>query len=232
MNKENKGRDCAAGSSRPYERCEQFGPSVLSDAELLAVILRTGGPGMDATELAGKVLALTETENGILGLLHLTLPELRSLKGVGRVKAIQLQCIGELSRRISKAQAAKGRIMDSPDTIAAYYMEDMRHLGQEQLILVLLNTKNQLIKDMVLSKGTVNASIVTPREILVEALRFQAVRFVILHNHPSGDPEPSREDIQLTIRIREAGNLIGICLMDHLIIGDQAFVSMKERGLL
>lgn len=222
----------AAANGRPYERCEAYGPSVLSDAELLAVILRTGVPGKDATELAKQVFALSKTEEGILSLLHLTLPELRSLKGVGRVKAIQLQCIGELSKRISKAQAAKGLAMDSPDTLAAYYMEELRHLNQEHLLLVLLNTKNQLIKDMILSKGTVNASIVTPREILVEALRFQAVRFVILHNHPSGDPEPSREDIQLTLRIREAGLLVGIPLIDHLVIGDQVFVSMKERGLL
>lgn len=217
---------------RPYERCEQFGPTVLSDAELLAVILRTGAPGIDATELAKQVLALSDSGEGILGLMKQPLPKLCSVRGVGRVKAIQLQCIGELSKRISKAQAAKGLVMDCPETIAAYYMEDLRHLHQEHLILVFLNNKNQLMKDIVLSKGTVNSSIVSPREIFLEALRFQAVRFVMLHNHPSGDPEPSREDFLLTRRILEAGMLIGIPLLDHLIIGDQSFVSMKERGLL
>lgn len=216
---------------RPYERCEQFGPSVLSDAELLAVILRTGVPGMDATELAKEILSLPKSEEGILGLMRLSLPELCSVRGVGMVKAIQLQCIGELSRRISKAQAFQRLTMADADTVAAYYMEDMRHLHQEHLLLVFLNNKNQRIRDMILSKGTANAAIVSPREVFLEALRYQAVRIIMLHNHPSGDPEPSSEDILLTQQIARAGVMLNLPLVDHLIIGDQTYVSMKERGL-
>ena len=217
---------------RPYERCEAYGPGVLSDAELLAVILQTGSPGMSATELAEQVLALSGTDPGILGLLQLSMAELCSVRGIGRVKAIKLSCIGELSRRIYKARVQRGSVFSSPEEIAEYYMEDMRHLTQEHLLLVLLNNKNQRIREVIISKGTVNASLASPREIYIEALRNQAVRIVLLHNHPSGDPEPSREDIRMTARIRDAGALIGITLMDHLVMGDQSFVSMKERGLL
>ena len=187
---------------------------------------------MSATDLAEQVLELPGTDPGILGLLHLSMAELRSIRGIGRVKAIKLSCIGELSRRIYKAKVQRGPTFGSPQEIAEYYMEDMRHLTQEHLLLVLLNNKNQRIREVVISKGTVNASLASPREIYIEALRNQAVRIVLLHNHPSGDPEPSREDLHMTARIRDAGALIGITLMDHLVMGDQSFVSMKERGLL
>lgn len=222
----------STGSLRPYEKCLKFGPGFLSDAELLGVILRTGAVGMDSVALAERILEMVPSCSGLAGMYRLSVDELCRLKGIGRVKAIQIQCIGELSRRISKSTAAAGFSMNEPATIAEYYMEDMRHLAQEHLLLLLLNAKARLIRDVVLFKGTVNGALLSPREIFIEALRCDAVYVVLLHNHPSGDPEPSREDIGITRRIKEAGNLIGIQLIDHIIIGDNQYISLKERGIM
>lgn len=220
------------GSLRPYEKCLKYGPGFLSDAELLGVILRTGAVGMDSVALAEKILQMVPSRNGLAGMYRLSVDQLCRLKGVGNVKAIQIQCIGELSRRISKSVAAESFSMHDPASIAEYYMEDMRHLPQEHLLLLLLNAKMKLIRDVVMFKGTVNGALLSPREIFIEALRGDAVYVVLLHNHPSGDPEPSREDIGITRRIKEAGNMIGIQLIDHIIIGDNQYISLKERGIL
>ena len=220
------------GVLRPYEKCLKFGPGMLSDAELLAVILRTGAVGMDSIALAAQILQLAPGRKGLAGLYQLSVEELCSLKGVGNVKAIQVQCIGELSRRISKSIAAEGIAMNQPDTIARYYMEDMRHLTQEHLLALFLDGKTRLIRDKMLFKGTVNGAMLSPREVLIEALRSNAVYLVLLHNHPSGDPQPSREDIGVTKRVSEAGKIVGIQLIDHIIIGDNQYISLKERGVL
>ena len=154
------------------------------------------------------------------------------IKGVGKVKALQILAIGELSRRIAKTSISKGEMFSDPEMIARYYMEDMRHLQIEEVILIMMNSKNQIIKDEVISKGTVNSSILSPREVFLLALQYHAVHIILLHNHPSGDPTPSKEDIRMTAKIAEAGKLIGILLMDHLIIGDNKYISLKERGVL
>lgn len=217
---------------RPYERCLREGPEVLSDSELLSIIIRTGSREDNSLELASKVLALNYPKEGILGLLHLSLPELMSVKGIGKVKGAQLLCIGELSRRIWKRKMMEQKLVfRTPQAVADYYQEDMRHQQQEQFHVMMFNSKQVLIRDVLLSKGTVNASLASPREIMIEALRYQAVSLILVHNHPSGDPEPSKEDIALTRKIMEAGALIGIPVLDHIIIGDNSFVSLKERGL-
>lgn len=217
---------------RPYERCLREGPEVLSDSELLAIIIRTGSREDNSLELASKVLALNYPKEGILGLLHLSLPELMSVKGIGKVKGAQLLCIGELSRRIWKRKMMEQKLVfRTPQAVADYYQEDMRHQQQEQFHVMMFNSKQVLIRDVLLSKGTVNASLASPREIMIEALRYQAVSLILVHNHPSGDPEPSKEDIALTRKIMEVGALIGIPVLDHIIIGDNSFVSLKERGL-
>ena len=220
--KRKKMKDLPA-QERPYERCLAMGPEHLTDAELLAVIIRTGSREETSLELAQKILALNYPNGGILGLLHLSLPEFMKIKGIGRVKAIQLLCIGELSRRIWK-QGAKAA---SPDC-----MEDMRHLEQEQVRAMFFDTKQKLIRDVTLAKGTVNASVISPREIFIEGLRCGAVSLILVHNHPSGDPSPSREDELLTRRVEEAGKIIGISLLDHVIIGDTTYISLRERGIL
>ncbi len=221
---------------RPYERCLREGPKRLSDAELLSIIIRTGSHQSGSLELASQVLALNYPKDGILGLLHLTLPELTSVKGIGTVKGIQLLCVGELSRRIWNRKARKSGertiLLKSPGAVAEYFQEDMRHMEQEQLYIMLFNTKQMLIQDILISKGTVNASLASPREIFIEALRYQAVSLILVHNHPSGDPEPSRQDILLTKQVMQAGELVGIYLQDHVVVGEHSYVSMKERGLL
>lgn len=219
-------------SERPYEKCEVYGPQILSDAELLAVILKTGSRGLRAVDLAVNVLNYSKTNPGLKGLNYLTMKELTQIKGIGRVKAIQLLCLTELTKRMSKEVHKESLKFITPQSVADYYMQDMRHLQREQVLLLMLDAKNKFIKDMVMSSGTVSASIMPVREILIQALKEEAVNFILVHNHPSGDPSPSSEDIRVTKRMKEAGNLIGITLMDHIIIGDNKYISLKEQGLL
>ena len=217
---------------RPYEKCLESGAASLTGAELLAVIIRTGSREETSLELARQILSLEGQENRLLGLLHHSLEDYCRIKGVGKVKGAQLMCIGELSRRIWNCKARETPVsFTHPEQIADYYMEDMRHLEQENLKLLLLNTKNILLRDITVSRGTVNASCATPREIYIEALRFRACGIILLHNHPSGDPAPSREDCLFTERVREAGSLVGVPLLDHIIIGDNSYVSLRERGI-
>lgn len=219
-------------SEKPYEKCLKYGAEYLSDVELLAAILRTGYEGVSALDLSGEILQSSHLEKNLLGLHHLSIGDLLKIHGVGKVKAVQIKCIVELSRRLSKASAEDSLCFNCPETIAQYYMEDFRHSNQEQMAVMMLNTKGRLLGEEKLFKGTVNASLVTPREIFLQALHYHAVGIVLIHNHPSGDPTPSREDLQVTERIQEAGGLIGIELLDHVIIGDKKYISFRERGLL
>jgi len=148
------------------------------------------------------------------------------------VKAVQIKCILELSRRIAKKTARDSLYFSQPQTIAEYYMEDFRHSGQEQVMLMMFNTKNKLVGEHLISKGTVNASLISPREIFIQAMHHHAVFLVLVHNHPSGDPKPSQEDLKITKRIQEAGFIIGITLLDHIIIGDKKYISLKEQGII
>ena len=219
--------------NRPYEKCLQAGPKSLSDGELLAVIIRTGSREDTSLALAEKLLALGSPGGGLLGLLHHSLTDLTEIKGIGKVKAIQLLCIGELSRRIWKRKAQeRPQTFKHPEDISAYYMEDMRHLEQEEIHAMFFNTKQVMIKELLLARGTVNASVMTPRELLIEALRCRAVSMVLVHNHPRGDTAPSRADILLTRRVKEAGDVIGIQLIDHIIIGDRCYLSFRQQHLL
>lgn len=217
---------------KPYEKCLACGAGILSDAELLCVILRTGAKGTPALSLAKEILSAVHGEEGILGLHRLTVQDLMRIHGVGKVKAIQIQCILELSRRLAKRRAEDTLHFDEPATVAAYYMEDFRHSDQEQMTLMMLNTRNKLLGEQVISKGTVNASMITPREIYLQALHYHAVSIILIHNHPSGDPTPSRDDAAFTRRVQEAGRMLGIELLDHIVIGDKNYVSFRENGLL
>lgn len=216
--------------NRPYEKFLIKGPKALTDSELLAIIIRTGTIDHTSVDLAEAVLNMSSTDN-ILGITHLSINELKSIKGIGDVKAIQIKCIAELSRRIAKTNVSLSQEFVSPEMIANYYMEDLRHLETERLMVVMLNTKHMFLGDFELSKGTVNASMASPRETFINALKAGAVYIILIHNHPSGDPSPSKEDILTTKRIKEAGNIIGISLIDHIIIGDNKYISLKQRGL-
>ncbi len=216
---------------RPYEKCLAYGAEVLSDTELLAVIIRTGTFGETSCQLAGRILNVSGYQ-GLSGFCSIPLKRLMEIKGIGKVKAVQIKCIAELAARMAKAGARERLCFLSPSTIADYFMEELRHEEQEQLIGLYLNTKNKLLKEKLLFKGTVNASLISPREIFLEALEVRAVNFVLVHNHPSGDPTPSRDDVKVTEQIRCAGELLGIQLLDHVIIGDHSYISLREKGIL
>lgn len=217
---------------RPYEKCEQNGVGSLSDVELLSVILRSGTKGMSAIDLARKILYPIDSQNGLLNIHHWNYEQLRQIKGIGKVKSLQILCLAELAKRLSKATAQTTLDFSTPSSIARYYMEDMRHRQQEVLKLLLLNTRSRLVGETDISKGTINSALISPRELFVEALQKNAVSIILLHNHPSGDATPSKEDILITKRIRDAGNLIGIRLLDHIIIGDNCYISLSEKGFI
>lgn len=217
---------------RPYEKCLARGPESLTDSELLAAIIRTGANGLSSVELARQVLTADKQGEGLLGIHHVTIPELMQIRGIGQVKAIQIKCIGELSRRMA---LRKTRILidfRSPQSIAEYYMETLRHKEQEFVICMMLNSRNQMIGEEIISKGTVNMSVVTPRDVLLAAFRYRAVSIVLIHNHPSGDPNPSSDDILITEKILEACELVEIPLLDHIVIGDRDYVSFAENNIL
>lgn len=216
----------------PYDKFKRLGPASLTDAELLAIILRTGTRDKTPIDLGKEILENSWQKSGLLGLYHYTMRELMRISGIGEVKATQLLCIAEIAKRTAYMQARYGLSFSSPDSVAAYYMEKLRHQETEQVLLVLLDNKNRLIDDIVLSKGTVNSSLVSPREVFLAALRQDAVAVMLLHNHPSGDPTPSRNDRIITNKIKEVSDLIDIPLIDHIIIGDNRFISFKQKGLL
>ncbi|NLP46689.1 MAG: DNA repair protein RadC [Epulopiscium sp.] len=218
-------------TERPYEKLKKYGPAFLSDAELLAIIFRVGSRGERAVEVAQRLLTLNEHNPGLPGLYDASLKDLQKVKGIGEVKSIQIQAVMELSKRFAKYQGKEQFKISSPSSIAAVYMEEMRYLKQEHFKVVLLDTKNKIIGDRDVTIGSINASIVHPREVFKEAIQKSAAHIIILHNHPSGDPTPSREDIQVTKRIFEVGNLIGIPVLDHIIIGNGKYISLKEKDL-
>lgn len=215
---------------RPYEKCEKYGVQSLSDAELLAVIIKTGTKKKRSVELAMEVLNLSH--DGLNGLYAVSAKQLMNVSGIGRVKAIQIECALELSRRMRRAGTQNRLTFTSPQVISDYYMETMRHFRQEHLMLLMLDTKNRKIADTVVSKGSVNMALISPREIFLEALRHEAVNIVLLHNHPSGDPTPSKEDIEVTKAVAKVGLMMGIRLLDHIVIGNNVYVSLLEEGYL
>lgn len=219
-------------SERPYEKAEEYGVEQLSDAELLAVIIRTGSHKLRSVDLAYQILNHKPQYPGLLSLYYTTKEELMKIHGIGKVKAIELLAVAELAKRLTRKQRRQRLSFRSPEMIAQYYMEQLRHQKREKLILILLDGKNKAIKEMVISEGTVNASMASAREIFIEALRYEAVYLILLHNHPSGDPTPSRQDEAITKIIKESGDLLGIPLLDHIILGDCCYVSLKEQKLL
>lgn len=219
-------------SERPYDKLEKLGPEMLSNAELLAIIIRTGSRNDTSVLLAQKLLA--RGENSGLAFLHdISLEELKKIKGIGRVKAVQIKAMVELSKRMASSFGMGNKVViKSPEDVSMLLMEEMRHLKKEMFRVILLNTKNYLIKHICISIGSLNASIVHPREVFSEAVKVGCSGVLFVHNHPSGDPEPSHEDVETTRRLVNAGNILGIKVLDHIIIGDGKYVSLAERGLL
>ncbi len=217
-------------SERPYEKCERFGPEVLSDAELLAVIIRSGTKKERAVDLAIRVLDRPGAKKGLSALYYYSIQELQKIKGIGKVKAVQLCCVAELAKRMHASEGKGAAMFRTPESIAKVYMERLRHCRTEEIILLMLDTKGRKIADEVISKGTVNMAVLEPREVLCVALRYEAVFLVVLHNHPSGMPVPSEADVAVTRRLAAACEVVGVFLRDHIIIGDNCYLSMKEKG--
>ena len=215
---------------RPFEKYHKQGIDMLSDIELLALVLRTGTKKLNCMQLCRKVL---DFGGGTLaGLYGKTEKELQNIQGIGPVKAVKIICICELARRIARTKRSYDESLGTADKIADRYMEEMRHFKEERVVLLLLDIKCRLIKELTISIGTVNQSFLRPREVFVQALKYEAVNLVLLHNHPSGDPTPSRADIQITDMILEVSKLVGIPLVDHIVIGDCCYVSLRKKGLV
>ncbi|RBP93977.1 DNA replication and repair protein RadC [Cytobacillus firmus] len=214
---------------RPRERFVLNGPQSLSNHELIAILLRTGTKDESVLQLANRLLTHFE---GLRLLKDASLDEITAIKGIGSAKAIQLLAAVEIGRRISNLTYDDRYTIRSPEDGANYVMHDMRFLSQEHFVCLYLNTKNQVLHKQTIFIGSLNASIVHPREVFKEAFRRSAASVICIHNHPSGDPTPSREDIEVTKRLAESGKIIGIDVLDHLIIGENKFVSLKEKGYL
>ncbi|GAA1370228.1 DNA repair protein RadC [Peribacillus frigoritolerans] len=214
---------------RPRERFLQDGPQSLSNQELLALLLRTGSREESVLQLSGRLI---NSFKGLRLLKEASVEELTVIKGIGEAKAIQILASVELGRRINNLNDQDRYVIRSPEDGANYCMEEMRFLSQEHFVCLYLNTKNQVLQKTTVFIGSLNASIVHPREVFKEAFKRSAASIICLHNHPSGDPSPSREDIEVTKRLVECGKIIGIEVLDHIIIGEHKYVSLKEKGYL
>lgn len=214
---------------RPRERLIQSGAASLSNQELLAILLRTGTKSESVLQLSNRLLT---SFDGLNLLKDASLEEITKTKGIGLAKAVQIMAAVELGRRIGNLAFDDRYSIRSPEDGANYVMNDMRFLAQEHFVCLYLNTKNQVLHKQTIFIGSLNASIVHPREVFKEAFRRSAASIICVHNHPSGDPTPSREDIEVTKRLVECGHIIGIDILDHLIIGEKKFISLKEKGYL
>ncbi len=217
-------------TERPREKLYSQGAETLSNEELIAIIIRTGSRTESAVELGKKVLS--KDNRGLVYLRDTTLQELMETKGIGECKAAQILAAIELGKRINFFNALAKVKINQPNTIADLFMDEMRYLQKEHFRVVLLDTKNQIIVTEEISVGTLNASIVHPRDVFKIAIKRNANSIILIHNHPSGDPTPSNEDINITNRLIEVGNLIGIKVLDHIVIGDNKYISFKERKLI
>jgi DNA repair protein RadC len=215
-------------SERPRERLRERGAAALSSAELLAIILRTGTPSENVLALASRVLARF---GGLAGLAKASFGELCAERGIGEAKAAQVKAALELGRRLLSSQPQERTAVHSPQEVANLVMAEMDLLDQEHLRVLLLNTKNQVLAMPEVYKGNVNSTLVRMGELFRDAVREGCPALIVVHNHPSGDPTPSRDDVEMTRQMVEAGQLLGIDVLDHIVIGRQSFVSLRERGL-
>ncbi|EGO64412.1 RadC family protein [Acetonema longum] len=215
--------------ARPRERLLSFGPQSLSSAELLAILIRTGTPQESALRIAEKML---KQYDGVSGLSGVTPQELSRMKGVGAAKAVSIIAALEIGKRLSTATPHDRPVIRHPGDAADLLMPRLRYETKEHFIAILLSTKNHVLATPTVSIGSLNASVAHPRELFREVINYAAAAVIVAHNHPSGDPSPSKEDIALTRKLVEIGQLIEIPVLDHVIIGDGKYVSMKEKGII
>ncbi len=216
---------------RPREKLMADGAACLSNVELLAILLRTGTKENSVLRVAEQVLARYK-DVGLTAMMSMSVAELSSVQGIGAVKAATILAAVELGRRLSQKAAEKVEIVHGPEDVAHYAMPRFRFEQKEHFAVMLLNTKNHILGLTDVSVGSLSASIVHPREVFQTALWYAAAAMILIHNHPSGDPSPSREDINVTQRLVKAGKIMDIPVLDHIVLGDNRFVSIKEKGLL
>ncbi|MGD0153313.1 MAG: DNA repair protein RadC [Thermacetogeniaceae bacterium] len=214
---------------RPRERMREVGPGALSSAELLAITLGSGSREESALDLAQRLL---QGSRGLRFLAEASFEELCGVKGIGPAKAAQVQAAVELGKRLACMEQGLRPTVRSPQDVCSFVMEEMCYLDREHFRVVILNTKNQVLAVETISVGSLNSSLVHPREVFKPALLKSAAAVILLHNHPSGDATPSSEDLEITRRLVEAGKLIGIEVLDHIIIGDHVFTSLKEKAVI
>lgn len=213
---------------KPREKILKYGSEFLKDEELLAIIIGTGSKGEDVFKLSRRIL---DDIGGIQGLLTCSAREFISIKGIKNAKAAKILAVCEIYKRLSKPKE-KAMVIKKPSDIVNLIMADIFFKKQEVFIVITLDSKNKVICKKEIFKGSLNSSLVHPREVFKEALKDSAASIVICHNHPSGEPTPSKEDIDVTIRIKKCGEIMGIELLDHVIIGDNKYISLKEKGYL
>lgn len=231
----NRLRELAVGD-RPQERLARLGASALSDTELLAMLLRSGTPGCDVLTLATRLIS---EAGSLAGLIAWSESDFRRLKGIGRVKALQLVTVMEVARRVIGQQAGEAPLLNRADLVAAHLQPVAHGLPVEKFWVLCLNRKNRLLRRVEVTSGTATAALAHPREVFREAIRESAAAVICAHNHPSGDPTPSSADVQLTRQLREAARTVDIDLLDHVVLGrasadpsGRGYYSFREAGLL
>lgn len=215
---------------RPREKLLFYGKEALSTAELLAILIRSGTKEKSAIEVAQELLALDE--NGVLFLENSSSEELAAVKGVGTAKACQILAAIELGKRAATHPKKIGNNIANPDDIVQLFREKMRHYKKEHFNVLLINAKGQIIEETEVSVGDLCSTLIHPREVFCQAVKRSAASVIFVHNHPSGDPNPSRQDIETTERLVKSAGILGIHVLDHIIIGDGRYISMKQEGLM
>ncbi len=214
---------------RPREKLKDHGAQAMGNSELIAILLRTGNRAESALRLAEKLL---DKQGGLSGFGHATIEDIEQVKGIGEAKAISIMAAVELGRRVTSLAPIERTVIRTPEDVSALLMPRFRYETKESFIAILLSTKNHVIKTAIISVGSLNASIVHPRELFREAINASAAAVILAHNHPSGDPTPSPEDVTLTRKLVEAGKLLEIPVLDHIVLGDGKYISFTEKGIL
>ena len=218
-------------TERPYEKLEQYGEKNLTNAELLAIIIKSGTREETSVQLAQKILLLNENQdkNNLNFLREITIEELIKIKGIGKVKAIQIKATCELASRMNSIDNYKNIIINKPSDVANILFEEMRFEKQEMLKVVILGNKNKLLKIKDIAKGCGNFVKASIKDVLNEAVKVQAMQIILVHNHPSGDVTPSKNDIEFTKEVKKASEILGINLIDHIIIGGNNYISIFSK---
>lgn len=218
-------------SERPYEKLEKYGEESLSNAELLAIIIKTGTKEESSVGIAQKILNLNKNldTKDLRFLQEISLEEFMQIKGIGKVKALQLKAICELTKRISRPINNKKDVIRTPKDVANLLMPELKYEKREHAKVIILNTKNVILRIINISLGGSNFACIEPKDVLVDAIKMQAPKIILVHNHPSGDATPSKSDYRVTDRIYDSAQLLGIELLDHIVLGDGEYESLLKK---